>query len=398
MPETSHIVAWHITERRSHGVPASGGGARLRDGGGLIIPSSSTQASRADLVPGINVVRPVGRSTLTPGTRPASLIGGSTVTGCSGGRVVGAHAQTIGQLARQRGTQCAYPGCDLPAAAPTSDRGAKPKYCADDSHNPLTAHRERRRLQAEASGQRVEETGGQPVTRGLTRGAELIHTLEKLTAQHTDALTRAVTELHSAGDVESAEAEVYATRANADQHVAAAEARLAEELQRRRDAEAVRDQAHADREQADEAAAQAVARMDDLTNELTSLRAATAEEIRQLRSSTATEVEQARATAAREARQAREEAARLVADATSQLRRAEQVTTRAQQSEAAAIQRAGRAQVRLARKSLAFEPMPGASRTSCTPPRTPGLPHSKSAHRFAYPHRTGRGRPRCRTL
>lgn len=135
-------------------------------------------------------------------------------------------------------TQCAYPGCELPAAAPTSDRGAKPKYCADDSHNPLTAHRERRRLQAEASGQRAEETGGQPVTVGLTRAAELIRTLEKLTAQHTDALTRAVIELRSAGDVESAEAEVYATRANADQHVAAAEARLAEELQRRRDAEA----------------------------------------------------------------------------------------------------------------------------------------------------------------
>lgn len=239
-------------------------------------------------------------------------------------------------------TQCAYPGCDLPAAAPTSGRGAKPKYCADDSHNPLTAHRERRRLQAEASGQRAEETGGQPVTLGLTRAAELIRTLEKLTAQHTDALTRAVTELRSAGDVESAEAEVYATRANADQHVAAAEARLAEELQRRRDAEADRDQAHVDREQTDEAAAQAVARMDELTAELATLRAATAEEIRQLRIST--EVEQARATAAREAGQAREEAARLVADATSQLRRAEQETARAQQSEAAAIGRADQAQ------------------------------------------------------
>jgi hypothetical protein len=69
--------------------------------------------------------------------------------------------------------------CDLPAAAPTSDRCARPKYCADDSHNPLAAHRERRRLQAEAGGQRAEETGGQraeetggqPVTVGLTRPA-----------------------------------------------------------------------------------------------------------------------------------------------------------------------------------------------------------------------------------
>src|SRR6266545_7755238 len=143
--------------------------------------------------------------------------------------------------------QCAYPGCDLPAAAPTSDRGAKPKYCADESHNPLTAHRERRRLQAEASGQRAEETSGQPVTIGLTRAAELIRTLEKLTTQHIDALGRAVEELRSAGDVESAEAEVYAARATADQRIATAEARLAEEIQRRRDAEADRDQAQADR-------------------------------------------------------------------------------------------------------------------------------------------------------
>jgi len=244
--------------------------------------------------------------------------------------------------------QCAYPGCGQPAAAPTSDRGAKPKYCADDSHNPLTAHRERRRLRAEASGQRAEETGGQPVTIGLTRAAELIRTLEKLTGQHTEVLTRAVAELRSAGDVESAEAEVYAARTSADQHVAAAEARLAEEIQRRRDAEADRDQAQADREQADEAAAQAIARMDELTAELTTLRATTAEETRQLRATTAAELEQARATAAREVEQAREEAARQVVDATSQLRRAEQETERAQQSEAAAIARADRAQAQAA--------------------------------------------------
>src|SRR6266567_193298 len=123
-------------------------------------------------------------------------------------------------------SQCAYPGCDQPTAAPTSDRGAKPKYCDDASHNPLTAHRERRRREAQTTGQRAEETGGQPVTLGLTRAAELIRTLEKLTAQHADALARAVAELRSAGDVESAEAEVYAARANADQRVAAAEARL----------------------------------------------------------------------------------------------------------------------------------------------------------------------------
>ena len=106
--------------------------------------------------------------------------------------------------------QCAYPGCEQPVAPPTSDRGAKPKYCDDASHNPLNAHRERRKREADATGQRAEETGGQPVTIGLTRAAELVLKLESLTAQHTDALTRAIAELRSAGDVESAEAEVYA--------------------------------------------------------------------------------------------------------------------------------------------------------------------------------------------
>jgi hypothetical protein len=41
-------------------------------------------------------------------------------------------------------------------------------------YNPLSAHRERRRREADASGQRAEETGGQPVTFGITRASELI--------------------------------------------------------------------------------------------------------------------------------------------------------------------------------------------------------------------------------
>ena len=176
--------------------------------------------------------------------------------------------------------QCAYPGCDQSPAAPGSDRGAKPKYCDDPDHNPLSAHRERRRRQAEASGQRTEETGGQPVTLGITRVAELVGTLEKLTAQHADTLGRAITELRAVGDIESAEAEVYAARTSADQRVATAEARLAEEIQRRRDAEAERDAAQADREQADDATAQAVTRMDELERELAELRTATEQEVR----------------------------------------------------------------------------------------------------------------------
>jgi hypothetical protein len=79
-------------------------------------------------------------------------------------------------------------------------------------------------------------------------------------------------ELRAAGDIESAEAEVYAARTSAEQRVATAEARLAEEIQRRRDAEAERAAARADREQADDAAAAAVTRMDELERELAETR------------------------------------------------------------------------------------------------------------------------------
>jgi colicin import membrane protein len=244
--------------------------------------------------------------------------------------------------------QCAYPGCDQPAAPPTSDRGAKPKYCDNASHNPLTAHRERRKREADATGQRAEETGGQPVTIGLTRAAELVLKLESLTAQHADALTRAIAELRSAGDVESAEAEVYAARASADQRIAAAEARLAEEITRRREAETERDQARADREQADDAAAQAITRMDELQHELTTLHQDTTAQLSQIRAETAAQLEQARAAAEHDISQAREHAERQVADATGRARHAEQEAARAQQSETTAQQRADRTQAQAA--------------------------------------------------
>src|ERR1039457_3288363 len=159
--------------------------------------------------------------------------------------------------------QCAYPGCEQPVAPPTSDRGAKPKYCDDASHNPLNAHRERRKREADATGQRAEETGGQPVTIGLTRAAELVRKLETLTAQHADALTRAITELRSAGDPESAEAEVYATRASPAQRVAAAAPLFAKDTPPRRDPETKRAPPRPDPEQADDATAQAIPRMEE---------------------------------------------------------------------------------------------------------------------------------------
>jgi len=238
---------------------------------------------------------------------------------------------------------CAYPGCDQPPATPGSDRGAKPKYCDEPAHNPLSAHRERRRKQAETSGQRAEETGGQPVTLGITRAAELVLTLEKLTAQHADTLTRAIAELRTAGDIESAEAEVYAARTSADQRIATAEARLAEEIQRRRDAKAERDDARADREQAD-AAAQAITRMDQLDRELAETRTAAEAEARSIRASAAEEIKQAHGSADRDISAAHEHAARQVADADARAQQAEQDATRARHAETAAITRAEHAQ------------------------------------------------------
>lgn len=250
----------------------------------------------------------------------------------------------MGMAATIAPQHCAYPGCDQPPAAPGSDRGAKPKYCDDPGHNPLSAHRERRRRQAEASGHRAEETGGHPVTLGITRAAELVNALGKLTAQHADTLARAIDELRAVGDIESAEAEVYAARTSADERVAAAEARLAEEIQRRRDAEAERDSARADREQADDATAQAITRMDDLERQLAELRAATDAEVRRVHDNAAAEIQLAREGADRDISAARADAARQVADAETRAGQAEEDATRARHSEAAAVTRAEHAQ------------------------------------------------------
>jgi len=252
--------------------------------------------------------------------------------------------ENVGMTATTVPQHCAYPGCDQPPAAPGSDRGAKPKYCDDPAHNPLSAHRERRRKEAEDKGQRAEEAGGQPVTIGLTRAGELVRALEKLTVQHADTLARAIAELRAAGDIESAEAEVYAARTSADQRVATAEARLAEEIQRRRDADAERDAARADREQADDATAQAITRTDDLERELAELRASAMQEIHQARASAEAEVRQARDTSQRDISATRDEAARQVAEAMVRAEQAEHDAERAHQAEVAAIEHAHSAQ------------------------------------------------------
>jgi colicin import membrane protein len=44
---------------------------------------------------------------------------------------------------------CIYPGCERPAAPPHLLGGPQPAFCDLEEHNALSAHQERRRLQAE---------------------------------------------------------------------------------------------------------------------------------------------------------------------------------------------------------------------------------------------------------
>ena len=79
---------------------------------------------------------------------------------------------------------CVYPGCEQPTAAPGSDR-------APSRSTATTQTTTRCRRTASAAGgkqkpraQRAEEADRQPVTLGITRAAELVAALDKLTAQH----------------------------------------------------------------------------------------------------------------------------------------------------------------------------------------------------------------------
>ncbi|MGH3294726.1 MAG: hypothetical protein ACRDP7_23300 [Trebonia sp.] len=147
-------------------------------------------------------------------------------------------------------------------------------------------------------------------------------TLGKLTAQHADTLTRALTELREVGDLESAEAEVYA--------------------------------AQADREQAYDAATQAAARMEQLERELAELRDASEKEVRQVRASAAAEIRQARESADRDISAARADAAHQVTDAETRAEAAERDADRAHQAETAAVTRAEHAQAAAADETARF--------------------------------------------
>jgi hypothetical protein len=47
---------------------------------------------------------------------------------------------------------CIYPGCERPAVPPDPRGGPQPAFCDLEEHNALSAHQERRRLEAEHEG------------------------------------------------------------------------------------------------------------------------------------------------------------------------------------------------------------------------------------------------------
>lgn len=147
--------------------------------------------------------------------------------------------------------QCAYPGCDQPTAAPGSDRGAKPKYCDDPDHNPLSAHRERRRRLAEAErddARADREQADDATAQAVTRMDELERELAEL---------RTATEAEVRSIRASAAAEIKQARDNADRDISAARDDAAHQVA---DAEARAEQADQDATRARQAEAAAVVR------------------------------------------------------------------------------------------------------------------------------------------
>lgn len=46
-------------------------------------------------------------------------------------------------------TTCIYPGCDRPVVPPNQAGGPPSAFCDREDHNALTAHQERKRLEAQ---------------------------------------------------------------------------------------------------------------------------------------------------------------------------------------------------------------------------------------------------------
>jgi len=55
---------------------------------------------------------------------------------------------------------CIYPGCERPAVPPHPMGGPQPAFCDLEEHNALSAHLERKRLEAAAVESNEEEDDG----------------------------------------------------------------------------------------------------------------------------------------------------------------------------------------------------------------------------------------------
>ncbi|GII63292.1 hypothetical protein Skr01_33770 [Sphaerisporangium krabiense] len=115
---------------------------------------------------------------------------------------------------------CAYPGCDRPAAMPSTSarRGAPRKYCdvVDENdrrlHTALSAFREReRRARAQAAGGRGRDVvDDRPVHTSIGRASRLQAEIRADIERLAERLAGMLAELERAADIEAAEAQIEA--------------------------------------------------------------------------------------------------------------------------------------------------------------------------------------------
>ena len=239
------------------------------------------------------------------------------------------------------GAECKYPGCTR-APEPANGRpGRPPEYCDDPDHDPMTAWRERKRLDAEAGGAAVPALAqtGQPVTMTRATGAELVREMRAL-ADRQDALSARLAEAAAIiGDPGAAEAEIEAVRAAAEQRATTAESARAT-------AEQLAGAATRDREQADTAAAamdtaraQAEDRARQAAEQLATAQVAHAAELTRIREDAQTAIARARQEAETAIARARQEATEATAAATRRAETAEEAAR--QQADSARAEAAG---------------------------------------------------------
>lgn len=206
---------------------------------------------------------------------------------------------------------CAFPGCERPPRARAGEGGGKPpSYCdlvnpatGKLAHTPLTAARERDRLQRQSvTGQPAGLAGETPASAARDRAATLLDQFRTTAEQMAGTLAAAVEAMTSAGDPESVSAELTAARRTVDR------IRL-ESDERIQAADQARDDARADAETARRAAAEATAARDEAMGELDTVEVAL--------TAARAELEQARADH-------REELGRVRSEAEQQLTAAEQ--------------------------------------------------------------------------